>query len=161
MRKIFSVSRGLRRFCYRIIYASSGPFLKDSLCHFWKLENPYFYSIENGNVCIHSQYFTYRSMSVLRSMTDVYFNEPKSICSGSQYRVRLERKLASMLGEERIIGPLDPFIKRAVDEGKISGEVGDELYRISRFCDEVFMLPEDRCPDFEQIKAWSDIIEAL
>jgi hypothetical protein len=94
-------------------------------------------------------------------MTDVSFNEPKSICSGSQYRVRLERKLEMMLGEDKIIGPLDPFIKRAVDEGKITGNVGEELYQISKFCDEAYMLPKDDCPSFEQIKSWSDTIDSL
>ncbi len=94
-------------------------------------------------------------------MTDVFFNESKSICSGSQYRVRLEHKLKTMLGEDRIIGPLDPFIKRAVDEGKIKKEVGKDLCAISRFCDDAYMLPEADCPTFEQIKTWSDIIDGL
>jgi len=94
-------------------------------------------------------------------MTDVFFNESKSICSGNQYRVRLEQKLKLMLGEERIVGPLDPFIKRAVNEGKISKDVGKDLCAISRFCDEAYMLPEVECPTFEQIKAWSDVIDDL
>jgi hypothetical protein len=94
-------------------------------------------------------------------MTDVYFNESKSICSGNQYRVRLEYKLRNILGEEKIIGPLDPFIKKAVDNGKISGEVGRNLCQISKFCDKAYMLPEEDCPSFEQIKGWSDIIDRL
>lgn len=94
-------------------------------------------------------------------MDDVYFNGPLTICSGSQYRIRLESKLAAILDEDRIIGPLDPLIIKGVESGKIDPGLKDTLLQISKFCDSAFMLPEYDPPSSDIIKSWSDVIESL
>ncbi len=93
--------------------------------------------------------------------TEVYFNGPLTICSGSQYRYRLENKLKMILGEDRIIGPLDPYIIKGVEAGKIDSGKKDTLLEISKFCDNAYMLPGYDSPSSETVKSWSDVIEEL
>ena len=94
-------------------------------------------------------------------MTVTYYNGPLTICSGSQYRIRLEGKLRRLLGGERIVGPLDAPIKKCVEKGAIDASTGERLIEISRFCDAAYTMPESEPPSEETIKSWSDIIEAL
>ncbi len=94
-------------------------------------------------------------------MEEVYFNGPLTICSGSQYRIRLERKLKIILDEDRIIGPLDPFIIKGVESGKIDPGLKDTLLQISEFCDCAYMLPGYDSPPSDVVKSWSDVIESL
>lgn len=94
-------------------------------------------------------------------MEEVYFNGPRTICSGSQYRCRLENKLRSILGEERIVGPLDPFIKKGVESGKIPADLEPTLVEISKFCDNAYMLPEEAAPSAETLRDWSDVIDSI
>ncbi len=94
-------------------------------------------------------------------MTVTCYNGPRTICSGSQYRIRLEGKLRRLLGGERIVGPLDASIKKCVEKGAIDASTGEQLIEISRFCDAAYTMPESEPPSEEMIKSWSDIIEAL
>ncbi len=94
-------------------------------------------------------------------MDEVYFNGPLTICSGSQYRVRLECKLKAILNEDRIVGPLDPYIVKGVETGKIDPTLKEDLLRISEFCDCAYMLPGYDSPSSETVKSWSDVIESL
>ena len=94
-------------------------------------------------------------------MSEVYFNGPLTICSGNQYRIRLENKLKTMLGEERIIGPMDASINKCMEKGIISEELGKILLDISKFCDESYMCPELDSPSEETIKSWSEVIDKM
>ena len=94
-------------------------------------------------------------------MSEVYFNGPLTICSGSQYRIRLEGKLRAFLGVERITGPLDPSIRECVEKGLISESDGETLLRISEFCDVAYTCPEREPPSPETIRSWSDTIDSL
>ena len=94
-------------------------------------------------------------------MTETYFNGPLTICSGSQYRIRLEGKLRKLLGEDVLIGPLDVPIRKCVENGSIDAGTGETLIRISKFCDTAYTLPEHEPPSQETIKSWSDVIDSL
>ncbi len=94
-------------------------------------------------------------------MTETCCNGPLTICSVSQYRIRLEGKLKKLLGEERIIGPLEIPIRKCIESGAIDADKGKELIEISRFCDAAYTLPESAPPSEETIKSWSGVIEAL
>ncbi|MBR6203764.1 MAG: hypothetical protein IKQ60_01680 [Candidatus Methanomethylophilaceae archaeon] len=94
-------------------------------------------------------------------MTETCYNGPLTICSGSQYRIRLEGKLKKLLGEKRIIGPLEIPIRKCIESGAIDVRKGEVLIEISRFCDAAYTLPESASPSEETIKSWSEVIEAL
>ena len=94
-------------------------------------------------------------------MAETYFNGPLTICSGSQYRIRLESKLRRILGEQRIVGPLDGPIKKCVEKGDIDENTGKTLLEISSFCDAAFTVPERMPPSVETIKSWSEVIDFL
>ena len=94
-------------------------------------------------------------------MSMTYYNGPLTICSGSQYRIRLEGKLRKLLGEERIVGPLEIPIRKCIERGVIDARSGEELIEISRFCDAAYTVPEGLPPTEETIKSWSEVIEAL
>ncbi|MBR3477162.1 MAG: hypothetical protein IKH39_08455 [Candidatus Methanomethylophilaceae archaeon] len=95
-------------------------------------------------------------------MDEVHFDTCKAYLSASQYRCRMERKLKVILGEDRIVGPLDPFIQKGIDKGLIDPEKGESLIMISKYCDSVFMATDrEDFPTFKELKSWSDVIEAL
>lgn len=94
-------------------------------------------------------------------MSEVHFNGPLTICSGIQYRIRLEIKLRKLLGEDIIIGPMDASIRRCVESGEISEEVGGTLLEVSKFSDMCYTVPEFDPPSEETIKRWSDVIDSL
>ncbi len=96
------------------------------------------------------------------SMDEVHFNTSKAYLSAFQYRGRMERKLKAILGEERIIGPLDQFIQKGVDKGLIDKDKGETLTMISNYCDSVYMATDRQdFPTFKELKSWSDVIESL
>ena len=94
-------------------------------------------------------------------MDFTYYNGPLTICSGSQYRVRLENKLRRLTGEKIIIGPLDATIQKCIDAGKIDVEKGKVLLEISKFCDYSYICPEFDSPPRATIIAWSEAIESI
>lgn len=94
-------------------------------------------------------------------MDFTYYNGPLTICSGSQYRVRLESKLRKLTGEKIIVGPLDASIRKCIESGKIDAGKGEVLLDIARFCDMSYMNPESDPPSRSTIIAWSDAIESI
>ena len=92
----------------------------------------------------------------------VYLNTSKAILFASQYRCRMEKRLKEILGEERIIGPLDPYISRAVEIGKIDSAEGESLTKIGKFCDSV-LLSYDYCKptSYGRMKSWSDKVAKI
>ncbi len=94
-------------------------------------------------------------------MDEILTSGPLTICSASQYRYRIELKLKSMLGEKDINGPLDPFIKRCSEEGKIDIQTEKTLLEIARFCDIGSYHPLEYGVTVSKIMGWSDFIEAL
>lgn len=103
-----------------------------------------------------------RSDDVPLPMTEVACNTSKSICSASQYRIRLEEKLKALLGEERIAGTLDPYINRAADSGKISAEDAETLLKISKYIDHSYTTCDGcRLMTFDRLKSWSEVVERI
>ena len=95
-------------------------------------------------------------------MDEVYFNTSKAYLSAFQYRNRMERKLKAILGEEKVVGPLDPLIRKGVEKGLIDAGKGERLIMISSYCDSVFMATDRQdFPTFKELKSWSDVIESL
>ena len=95
-------------------------------------------------------------------MDEVYFNTSKAYLSAFQYRNRMERKLKAILGEEKVVGPLDPLIRKGVEKGLIDAGKGERLIMISNYCDSVFMATDMQdFPTFKELKSWSDVIESL
>ena len=95
-------------------------------------------------------------------MSDIPFNSPKAICTASQIRSKLVQKLRVMLKEERIIGPLDPFIVRACEQGFFDEATRDEFLKISRYCDDVLLSSDyDKIPEFKVLVNWSKKIDEL
>ncbi len=94
-------------------------------------------------------------------MSEVYFNGPLTICSGIQYRIRLENKLRRLLDEDIILGPMDASIRKCVETGKIPADLLDTLLEISQFCDVSYTNPEFDSPPESVIKEWSDVIDKL
>jgi hypothetical protein len=92
----------------------------------------------------------------------VYLNTSKAILFASQYRCRIEKRLREILGEERIIGPLDPYIKRAVESGDIDEAEGESLIKIGKFCDSV-LLSYDYCKptSYDRMRSWSDKVAKI
>jgi hypothetical protein len=95
-------------------------------------------------------------------MDSIPFNSPKAICTASQIRTKLDQKLRRMLGEQRLIGPLDPFIVRAAEQGCFDDATKEELLKISRYCDNVLMSSDySEIPDFDVLVGWSKMIDEL
>ena len=95
-------------------------------------------------------------------MADIPFNSPKAICTASQIRSKLDQKLRTKLKEQRIIGPLDPYIIRAYDEGFYDKSTKDELLKVSRYCDNVLLSSDySDIPEFDVLVGWSKIIDEL
>ena len=94
-------------------------------------------------------------------MNEVYLNTSKAILSANQYRCRIEWRLKKLLGED-IIGPLDPYVNKAVERGLVDPAEGESLIKIGRFCDSV-QLSANYCriQSFDRMKSWSDIIEKI
>ncbi len=95
-------------------------------------------------------------------MNGVHFDTCKAYLAAAAYRSRMEHKLRGILGEDRIIGPLDPFIQKGVEKGLIDAEKGEQLVMISKYCDSVFMATERQdFPTVKELNSWSDVIESL
>lgn len=95
-------------------------------------------------------------------MSDIPFNSPKAICTASQIRSKLDQKLRTMLKEPRLIGPLDPFIERACEEGNFDEKTRDQLIEISKYCEKVLLTSDfDGIPPFETLVEWSKLIDEL
>ena len=74
-------------------------------------------------------------------------------------RLKIEWRLKTLLGEDKIVGPLDPYVNKAVELGKIDPEEGESLIRIERFCDSVQLSANYcRAQSFDKMRSWSDII---
>ena len=74
-------------------------------------------------------------------------------------RLKIEWRLKTLLGEDKIVGPLDPYVNKAVDLGKIDPDEGESLIRIGRFCDSVQLSANYcRAQSFDKMRSWSDII---
>ena len=95
-------------------------------------------------------------------MADIPYNSPKAICTASQIRSKLESKLRVMLGEQRLIGPLDPYIKKACELGKIDEVTRDTLIKVSLYCEEVLLTSHmTEIPPFETLVEWSKLVDTL
>ena len=95
-------------------------------------------------------------------VSDIPFNSPKAICTASQIRSKLDQKLRKMLNESRLIGPLDPFIIRAAEEGCIDEPTKEELLKISVYCDKVLLSSDfTDIPDFDVLVRWSKLVDEL
>lgn len=95
-------------------------------------------------------------------MDIVYYNTSKAYLSAYQYRNRMERKLKMILNEDRIVGPLDPFIRKCAESGKIDASLEEPLIQIAKYCDRVVMSTDSQdFPSFKELKSWSDIIEKM
>ena len=95
-------------------------------------------------------------------MQEVYLNTSKAILSANQYRCRIEKRLREILGEEKIIGPLDPYVKKAVDMGKIDPAEGESLIKVGRFCESVLLSSQYcKAPTFDKMKSWSNIVDKI
>ncbi len=95
-------------------------------------------------------------------MSDIPYNSPKAICTASQMRSKIEIKLKKMLNETRIIGPLEPYIKKACEQGFFDEEKRDQLIKISLFCEDVLLTSNmTEIPPFETMLEWSKIIDTL
>ena len=94
-------------------------------------------------------------------MESTYYNGPLTICSGNQYRIRLEEKLRHLLGEKIIVGPMDASIRKCEKKGLINPDTAKTLLEISEFCDRSYTFPESESPSEAVIKGWSDVIDDL
>jgi len=95
-------------------------------------------------------------------MNDIPFNSPKAICTASQIRSKLDQKLRNILNEQRIIGPLDPYIIRAADQGAFDVQTKEELLKIAKYCDSVLMSSDfTNIPDFKILVEWSRLVDEL
>ena len=95
-------------------------------------------------------------------MADIPFNSPKAICTASQIRSKLDQKLRNMLNESKIIGPLDPYIVRAYEQGFFDASTKDELLKVSLYCDNVLLSSDyTKIPDFDVLVGWSKMIDEL
>lgn len=115
-------------------------------------------STDNEKCTLFHTRFKYEHIRSL-FMNEVYLNTSKAILSANQYRCRIEWRLKTLLGEDKIVGPLDPYVNKAVDLGKIDPEEGESLIRIGRFCDSVQLSANYcRAQSFDKMRSWSDII---
>jgi hypothetical protein len=95
-------------------------------------------------------------------MSNIPYNSLKAVCTASQMRSKLEQKLRKMLGEERLIGPLDPYVFRAYQAGKIDEATRDQLIDISLYCETVLLSSKEKeIPPFETLLEWSKTIDEL
>lgn len=95
-------------------------------------------------------------------MGEIPFNSPKAICTASQIRSKLDQKLRIMLNEKRIVGPLDPFIVRAYEEGFFDESKKNELLKISVYCDKVLLSSDfTDIPEFDVLLNWSKMIDEM
>ena len=95
-------------------------------------------------------------------MADIPYNSPKAICTASQIRSKLEQKLKMKLQEQRIIGPLDPYIIRACKEGFFDRDTMEELLKVSIYCDNVLLSSDfSNIPEFDVLVGWSKLIDEL
>jgi len=95
-------------------------------------------------------------------MADIPYNSPKAICTASQIRSKLESKLKLRLGESKIVGPLDPYIRKMCEQGMIDEATRDELIKVSLYCEEVLLTSHMKeIPPFEQLVEWSKLIDTL
>ncbi|MBE6524107.1 MAG: hypothetical protein E7Z65_04460 [Thermoplasmata archaeon] len=95
-------------------------------------------------------------------MSDIPYNSLKARSIATQLRTKLEQKLLKKLGEKRVIGPLDPLINRAFDEGHLDEQTRDTLFEISAFCEKV-LLTSDMLdvPPFQKLLEWSNFVGEL
>ncbi len=95
-------------------------------------------------------------------MSDIPYNSLKAKSIATQLRTKLEQKLLKKLGEKRVIGPLDPLINRAFDEGYLDEQTRDTLFEISAFCEKV-LLTSDMLdvPPFQKLLEWSKFVDEL
>ena len=98
----------------------------------------------------------------MRAVADIPYNSPKAICTASQIRSKLDQKLKMKLKEQRIVGPLDPYIIRACDEGFFDIDTRDELLKVSRYCDNVLLSSDfSNIPEFDVLVGCSKLIDDL
>ncbi len=95
-------------------------------------------------------------------MSNIPFNSPKAVCTASQIRSKLDQKLRIMLNEQRLIGPLDPYIIKAYEAGNFDEQTKDTLMEVSRYCDEVLLTSNYiDIPPFDTLLEWSKLIDTL
>ncbi|MBO4357760.1 MAG: hypothetical protein J5813_06320 [Candidatus Methanomethylophilaceae archaeon] len=93
-------------------------------------------------------------------MSNIPYNSLKATSTATQMRNKMELKLKKKLGEQRIIGPLDPYIKRACDEGLIDEVTRDKLIQISLYCEDVLLTSNaTEIPPFDTLLEWSKFID--
>lgn len=96
------------------------------------------------------------------NMSDIPFNSPKAVCTASQIRSKLEQVLKKMLGEERLVGPLDPYVIRAYEAGKIDEATKNEFIYIAIYCDKVLLSSDyTEIPPLKKLTEWSKMIDEL
>ena len=82
--------------------------------------------------------------------------------TATQMRTKIEQKIKKMLGEQRIIGPLDPYIKKACDEGHIDEATRDKLIEIELYCEDVLLSSNTtEIPPFKTLQEWTAFIDEL
>ena len=95
-------------------------------------------------------------------MSNIPYNSPKAICTASQIRSKLDQKLRMKLKETKIVGPLDPYIIRAYEEGFYDETTKDELLKVSLYCDNVLLSSDfSNIPEFDVLVSWSKLIDEL
>ncbi len=95
-------------------------------------------------------------------MSHIPFNSPKAICTANQIRSKLDSKLKLMLNEPRIVGPQDPYIIRAYNEGFFDEEMRDELLKVTKYCDNVLLSSDyTDIPPFDVLLGWAKMIDEL
>ena len=95
-------------------------------------------------------------------MSSIPYNSLKAVSTATQMRTKIEQKIRNKLGEQRLIGPLDPYITRAFDEGLIDEPTKDKLIEIALYCDDVLLSSNStEIPPFDTLLEWTQYIDSL